>query len=177
MTAFPLVIKRIQIRWKPSNHIIFQTTFIVISLWIILIWPYPDCKADYSVTFIFCFRQIDFTPTYTHSDQFYIWAASRQNQQSGCAPSEYTDKPGRRLIGGFAGRTCYMLLSWGGSFRCIKYSIWLIKQKWKDAKRLRCHSKIVSYISILYSQTKSSKNLLTFVYFTSENDRNYLWRQ
>ena len=51
----------------------------------------------------------------------YIWAATWQNQQSDCAPSEDSDQPGRRmprLIWVFAGRTVTLLvLSCRGSYR------------------------------------------------------------
>ena len=48
---------------------------------------------------------------------FIWWAASWQNQQNDCAPSEDSDQPGpMRLIWVFARRTVILLvLSWGGS--------------------------------------------------------------
>ena len=73
---------------------------------------------------------IPFSPTCTCTVKYgmTIWAATWQNQQTDCAPSEDSDQPGHlpRLIWVFARRTLTLLvLSWDGSFHlCHKPMKW-----------------------------------------------------
>ena len=61
-----------------------------------------------------------------HSCDIQFWAASRQNQQNDCAPSEDSDQPGQTLIrlgvwpgwsdSSLGAHAILLVLSWGGSF-------------------------------------------------------------
>ena len=50
--------------------------------------------------------------TYYKCSPLHIWAASWQNQQNDCAPSEDSDQPGHSL----GAHAILLILSWGGSF-------------------------------------------------------------
>ena len=94
---------------------------------------YSMIKPNWTITtFVFQWSNVlSFVGTSSHFNSLhYNRAATWQNQQNECAPSDYSDQPGHppslirvltqslmpRLIWVFAGRTVILLvLSWGGS--------------------------------------------------------------